>query len=73
MVSKDELFRTLWQDTVVSDGALTACVQELRRVLRDEFGRFSRTPTDTSFPRKQESSLLSIHISIRKLIAVRRR
>lgn len=25
-VTRDELFRSVWQDTVVGDGALTACI-----------------------------------------------
>src|SRR5262249_51529699 len=32
VVSKEELFRTVWPDTVVSDAALSSCIQELRRV-----------------------------------------
>lgn len=31
VVSKEELFQTVWADTVVSDAALTFCIQELRR------------------------------------------
>jgi predicted ATPase/DNA-binding winged helix-turn-helix (wHTH) protein len=36
VVSKDELFRAVWPDTAVSDAALTSCIQELRRALRDD-------------------------------------
>ncbi|MBI3756766.1 MAG: AAA family ATPase [Deltaproteobacteria bacterium] len=36
VVTKEELFRTAWADTVVSDAALTYCIQELRRALRDD-------------------------------------
>src|SRR5262245_29442279 len=36
VVSKEDLFQAVWADTVVSDAALTVCVQELRRVLRDD-------------------------------------
>ena len=36
LVSKEELFQTVWADTVVSDAALTFCIQELRRALRDD-------------------------------------
>ena len=35
VVTKDELFRAVWPETVVSDAALTACIQELRQALRD--------------------------------------
>jgi len=35
-VSKEELFASVWNDTVVSDDALTSCVQELRRALDDD-------------------------------------
>ncbi len=38
-VTRDELFRSVWQDTVVGDGALTACIQELRRALEDDARR----------------------------------
>ena len=36
VVTKDQLFQTVWPDTVVSDAALTACIQELRHALRDD-------------------------------------
>jgi predicted ATPase/DNA-binding winged helix-turn-helix (wHTH) protein len=39
VVSKDELFRTVWVGTVVSDAALTSCLQELRWALHDEARR----------------------------------
>ena len=39
VVSKEELFRTVWADTAVSDSALTTCVRELRKVLRDSAKR----------------------------------
>src|SRR2546426_11321794 len=39
LVTKDELFRAVWSDTVVSDAALTSCIQELRQVLGDEAKR----------------------------------
>lgn len=35
-VSKDDLFATVWSGTIVSDDALTSCVQELRRALEDD-------------------------------------
>lgn len=35
VVTKDELFQTVWPDTVVSDAALTSCIQELREALHD--------------------------------------
>src|SRR5713226_135765 len=35
VITKAELFTAVWPDTVVSDAALTSCIQELRRVLRD--------------------------------------
>ena len=35
-VSKQELFDRVWRGTVVSDDALVTCVQELRKVLRDD-------------------------------------
>ena len=40
MVTKEELFTAVWPDTVVSDAALTSCIQEVRQALRDN----SRSP-----------------------------
>jgi TolB-like protein/Flp pilus assembly protein TadD len=34
-VGKEELFASVWSGTVVSDDALTSCIQELRRALAD--------------------------------------
>ena len=36
LVSKQELFRAVWKDRVVSDAALTTCVLELRDALQDD-------------------------------------
>src|SRR5215510_13395374 len=36
VVSKEAFFRAVWADTVVSDAALTSCIQELRQALHDE-------------------------------------
>lgn len=35
-VPKEELFASVWNDTIVSDDALTSCIQELRRALEDD-------------------------------------
>ena len=35
-VSKEDLFAAVWNGTIVSDDALTTCIQELRRVLADD-------------------------------------
>jgi TolB-like protein len=35
-VCKEELFASVWNGTVVSDDALTSCIQELRRALADK-------------------------------------
>ncbi len=35
-VSKEDLFATVWSGTIVSDDALTSCIQELRRALDDD-------------------------------------
>jgi DNA-binding winged helix-turn-helix (wHTH) protein len=35
----DELFASVWNDTVVSDDALASCIQELRRALEDDAKR----------------------------------
>jgi DNA-binding winged helix-turn-helix (wHTH) protein len=35
-VSKDDLFASVWNDTVVSDDALISCIQELRKALADD-------------------------------------
>jgi DNA-binding winged helix-turn-helix (wHTH) protein/predicted ATPase len=39
VVTKEELFRTVWSDTAVSDSALTSCIQELRQALHDQARR----------------------------------
>lgn len=36
LVTKAQLFSTVWRDTSVSDDALTSCIQELRRALGDD-------------------------------------
>jgi DNA-binding winged helix-turn-helix (wHTH) protein/predicted ATPase len=36
IVTKEELFRSVWPETAVSDAALTTCIQELRRALSDD-------------------------------------
>ena len=36
VVTKDELFQAVWAETVVSDAALTSCIQELRHALHDD-------------------------------------
>jgi adenylate cyclase len=35
-VTKQELFASVWSNTVVSDDALTTCIQELRKALKDD-------------------------------------
>lgn len=35
-VSKQDLFASVWRNTVVSDDALTTCIQELRKALADD-------------------------------------
>ena len=36
LVTKDELFETIWPDTAVSEAALRVCIGELRKMLGDE-------------------------------------
>src|SRR5690348_16808408 len=36
IVTKQQLFRTVWAGTAVSDSALTSCIQELRQALHDD-------------------------------------
>jgi len=36
VVTKEDIFHTVWPDATVSDSALTSCIQELRHVLRDD-------------------------------------
>jgi len=36
VISKDQLIRTVWADTFVTDDVLTRAVSELRRILRDD-------------------------------------
>ncbi len=35
VVAKDDLVRAVWRDIAVSDSALTSCIKELRRALKD--------------------------------------
>ena len=35
-VSKQDLFASVWNGTIVSDDALTSCIQELRKALSDD-------------------------------------
>src|SRR6266404_2942291 len=35
LVTKDVLFQVVWADTIVSDAALTTCIQEIRKTLQD--------------------------------------
>jgi DNA-binding winged helix-turn-helix (wHTH) protein/tetratricopeptide (TPR) repeat protein len=39
LVTKEELFESVWSGTVVGDAALVSCIQELRRALRDDARR----------------------------------
>ena len=39
VVTRQELLQSVWGDTVVSEAALTACIQELRRALADDARR----------------------------------
>jgi DNA-binding winged helix-turn-helix (wHTH) protein/tetratricopeptide (TPR) repeat protein len=36
VVTKEELFQTVWSGTTVGDAALTSCIQELRQALHDD-------------------------------------
>ena len=36
LVTKAELFQAVWPQTVVTDSALTVCIKELRKVLRED-------------------------------------
>lgn len=36
LVTKDELFATVWPETVTSESTLTGCIQEVRRALQDQ-------------------------------------
>jgi TolB-like protein len=38
-VSKDQLFSSVWRGTAVTDGALTSCIQELRKAFGDDARR----------------------------------
>lgn len=40
LVTKDELFRTVWPRVYVADGALKECIREIRHALKDK----ARTP-----------------------------
>jgi DNA-binding winged helix-turn-helix (wHTH) protein len=36
VVTRDDLYRTVWSDVIVSDDALNRCIRELRRLLGDD-------------------------------------
>lgn len=36
VVTKDELFASVWADTAVTDSALATCIQEIRQALKDD-------------------------------------
>ena len=36
VMTKDEVFRAVWPETVVTDGSLSSCIRELRKALRDD-------------------------------------
>lgn len=40
VVTKEELFTSVWQETAVTDAAIATCIQEIRRALGDQ----SRNP-----------------------------
>ena len=39
LVTKDELFQTVWPEAIVSDSTLTVCIREVRRALDDQARR----------------------------------
>lgn len=45
IVTKDELFGSVWPDTVVTESALSSCIRELRRALEDDARRPSYIET----------------------------
>src|SRR5258708_9481217 len=49
VITKDEVFRAVWPDTVVSDGALTSCIRELRKALQD----YARQPGYMETPQRR--------------------
>lgn len=74
-VSKEELFASVWRNTVVSDDALSTCIQELRKALGDDAKqpryietrhrlgyRFIGTPTaDASLaPPQQDAAAIAV-------------
>lgn len=38
LITKDELFTTVWRDAIVSDAALASCIRDLRKALGDSSG-----------------------------------
>src|SRR5260370_36107956 len=36
VVTKEDIFHTVWPDSIVSDSALTSCIQAIRHVLGDD-------------------------------------
>jgi len=38
LITKEELFTTVWRDAIVSDAALSSCIRDLRKALGDSSG-----------------------------------
>jgi len=36
VITKEELFRSVWPEATVGDAALVTCIQEIRKALRDD-------------------------------------
>jgi Tol biopolymer transport system component/DNA-binding winged helix-turn-helix (wHTH) protein len=43
VVSKEELFRAIWSDAIVTDDALVQCVKDVRRALNDDSQQWLKT------------------------------
>ena len=69
VVTKDELFRTVWPDAAVSDATLSSCILELRKALGDlaRKGLLRRVQGKLAFGTLQDSTGRVQPMSARKL------
>jgi TolB-like protein len=57
LLSKDELFESVWPNVVVTEDSITQCVREIRRAIRDSDGKFLRTVTKRGYRLDVEKAL----------------
>ena len=69
LITKDELLRTVWAGTVVSEWSLSTCIREIRRELHDD----ARTPRYIETVHRRGYRFIGPHLSHRPFAATIRR